>query len=426
MDKKYGTFLFSSSTFEKDFKELFIDNSYKKNNKKNVNIPDYFDGTVTWNKLIYEIPVNIKFLSCWIIASLYVFSARLSIYTNGKYKYRFSPSKMIFNNVKINSIDDAINYKDPIDFHTENTQKKVYVNSKGSLLDSWQYLYSIGVSEISCIKDDLEKINNIYSPNQLYGNDFDLCPNSNDILISHRIGGYYYVPGSKSKNKNIEIGSEFNIRKDIYKNGPVTSAFKVFRDFLLWDRNGIYIWDGISLESDDTVGHSIVIIGWGSEKDIPYWIVLDNWSKSTFKFLRGSNHCEIEENVITAFPQLPGFRLFSEFPILFNPKDLVLKTLWGVKDNGYKLTTYERNIKQNKNLEEGKFLYSPQFWVDFSKLVAGDLSTINFNIKENNVIEKFSSDNKCKSVNNINYNCNLVIVFLIFVIIIIITNKYKK
>ena len=327
---------------------------------------------------------------------------------------------MIFNYVKINNINDAINYKEPIDFHTEKTQKTVYVSSKGSLLDAWQYLYSIGVSEISCIDNDIEKINSIYSPNQLYGNEFDLCPKTDDILVSHRIGGYYYVPGAISKNKNIEIGSEYNIRKDIYINGPVASAFKVFEDFLSWDRNGIYIWNGISSELDSTVGHSVVIIGWGSEKNIPYWVVLDNWSKNAFKFLRGSNHCEIEENVIVPFPKLPGFRLFNQFPILFNPKDLVLRSLWGVKDNGYKITTYEKGI-QKKNIKEGSFLYLPQFWVDFSKLIAADLSTISFNIKNNNIIEKFS-DNKCKEgiIDDFNYFCNLVLVFLIVIIIILI------
>lgn len=54
-------------------------------------------------------------------------------------------------------------------------------------------------------------------------------------------------------------------------------------------------------------GHAIRIIGWGVENGIPYWLIANSWNsdwglKGTFKILRGSNHCGIEDQISAGLP----------------------------------------------------------------------------------------------------------------------------
>jgi cathepsin B len=54
-------------------------------------------------------------------------------------------------------------------------------------------------------------------------------------------------------------------------------------------------------------GHAVKIIGWGVDGETPYWLVANSWNtdwaeNGTFRILRGSNHCGIEENVVAGSP----------------------------------------------------------------------------------------------------------------------------
>lgn len=134
-------------------------------------------------------------------------------------------------------------------------------------------------------------------------------------------------------------------------------------------------------------GHAVVIVGWGNEtsadgKQIPYWIVRNSWGPEWgdggyFKFLRGSNHCEIEENVIVGVPSLFGFRLFLEWPLLFRTEDLALREMWAVKPSGYKLTTFEKMTlgMLEPDLEIIAYQYDPQHWPDCSLYIAAEENT---------------------------------------------------
>jgi cathepsin B len=422
-NKKFGTLLFSSSELQTDFNKLFVNNSHISSSSNLLKVPDTFDGRIIWRDYLNPIPNQNNCESCWVFVSLFVLSARLAIYTNGKYKYIFSPSKMIFNSKTTwEQINNQLNSGVSIDFTTPN--KKIVVNkcSKGSLLEAWQFLYSIGVPETSCVQDE-SKLQNIYSSNQLFGDSYDVCPANHNEMVSHRAGGYYYVSGTVSKNRNIKQGSEKDIRRDIFHWGPCSSAMKIFKDFLTWDGEGIYVWDQISELADD-VGHAVVLMGWGVEKDIPYWLVMNTWGDywgengGYFKILRGRNHCEIEENVIVGFPTLPAFTLFVEQPILFNPDDLAIRGIWGIQDNGYKLTSYEKVILDKEHKVDSSlidYIYDPDFWPDFSKLVAGELSSRVYNIREGKIVkEKYVDPDTAKDGDYL----DIAIIFL-FVLIIV-------
>lgn len=430
--KKFGTYLLSNERTEKQIYELNLINNKVSSSFPSINIPGKFDGKNVWEKYLVDVPNQNSCISCWVFTTLFVLSSRLSIYTKGKYKLNFSPSKMIF--CQNNDQNKLLTWEDikkemsenkrPFDFsRTQNLKTNILEPTVGSLIDAWQYLYRYGVCESSCAEDSLSE--NIYSSVQLFGESYDKCPNKNENeMVSHRISGYYYVPGTISKNMKFEHGSEYNIRRDIYHWGPVCSVMNIFADFLFWDGQGIYEWDDKSEQIND-YGHSVIIIGWGEENGKKYWNVCNTWGKDWgnqgyFKILRGVNHCEIEENVFGGFPILPGIRLFIEYPILYNFDDFIIRSLWGVKDNGYKLTSYEKIMLEKKTNEnimsfEKDYLYKPESWPDFSKLISGEVSSIIFNLLK----EDFKVLIHCKrnKSNKSSLYLNILIAFCLFGII---------
>jgi len=390
--KQFGTYLISNDETKKQISSLneinFIKNIVK------FDLPDSFNGSQVWKNYLPEVPNQYSVKSCWAYSSLFCFSSRLAIYTKGKYKFDFSPAKMIFgkNNdfTKLkdwNDIKQQLSNQIAFDFSTTNKlTKNVIEPSVQSLIETAQYLYRFGVCENKCIDKSLAKY--IYSSIQLFSTTYDECPNeNNDEMINHRIDGYYYVPGTISKNSLFGDGDESDIRTEIYHWGPVCSVMRVFLDFFNWDGKGIYKYDETS-EQMEIYGHSVIICGWGEEDGIKYWLCCNTWGANWgdngyFKIIRGVNNCEIEENVVGMYPALPGIRLFLEVPILYDFDDFIMRSLWGVKDNGYKITSYEKVMLKKKDVKlyESEYIYEPQYWPDFSKLIAGNLDTIKFNIQ---------------------------------------------
>lgn len=56
-------------------------------------------------------------------------------------------------------------------------------------------------------------------------------------------------------------------------------------------------------------GHAIKIIGWGTQKGTPYWLIANTWNydwglNGYFKILRGKNECGIESSAFGGLPRL--------------------------------------------------------------------------------------------------------------------------
>jgi cathepsin B len=50
-------------------------------------------------------------------------------------------------------------------------------------------------------------------------------------------------------------------------------------------------------------GHAIKLVGWGVDNGTPYWTCVNSWNDSwgesgTFRILRGSNECGIEDDAV--------------------------------------------------------------------------------------------------------------------------------
>ena len=115
------------------------------------------------------------------------------------------------------------------------------------------------------------------------------------------IGGYYGA------------ATEELMMKEIRAHGPIPGNLNPPWNFSYY-RSGVYMFynkvaknngkiSKISMADQDVdwlqVEHSTLIVGWGEENGIKYWICLNTWGESFgeggfFKILRGENECNIE------------------------------------------------------------------------------------------------------------------------------------
>lgn len=116
------------------------------------------------------------------------------------------------------------------------------------------------------------------------------CPNTN-----------YATPWAKDLSfakTSYALGSVEQIQTDVMTYGSATAAFEVYADFLTY-KSGVYQ----HVSGDDLGGHAVKILGWGVENDTPYWLIANSWNQywgdnGTFKILRGSDECGIEDSVV--------------------------------------------------------------------------------------------------------------------------------
>ncbi|KAH0574828.1 Cathepsin B [Spironucleus salmonicida] len=102
------------------------------------------------------------------------------------------------------------------------------------------------------------------------------------------------------KTQNICSGSER--MKTAVRKGIVQTAFTVYSDFMYYD-SGIYQ----HVSGNEEGGHAVMIVGYGEENDVPYWIIKNSWGKDFgengfFRILRGQNECGIEDQCYLITP----------------------------------------------------------------------------------------------------------------------------
>lgn len=329
-------------------------------------IPDSFDGRIVWKGLLSPVKNQGSCGSCWAFSSTSVLSDKFNIQSLGKYNINLSPSRLI--------LCDLQGRESDIIFNNLNINELEYLNSKsykdsscygGTLLDAFRYLYIIGTTTEECIPYDkslsgfknlgsFQKSSELPLCNTITGPSNDLCYNyvyNSDTGIEegeysrfYRCLHYYIVNGTEEYG-----GSELDIRKNIYKWGPLATAMNIYPDFYEYNGIDIYSWNK---KGDKIGGHAIEIVGWGQEKNIPFWIIKNSWGdkwgdKGYFRIMRGNNECKIEENCITCVPDFfypLGYEVDVENNWAENEK---------VKEERYKITTLLNNKAGGIDTETG-------------------------------------------------------------------------
>lgn len=222
------------------------------------------------------------------------------------------------------------------------------------------------------------------------GHGYDMCALEKNVPMKlFAAGCWYIVPGTPNMRDKVRYpngGSEYEIRREIYHFGPVSTGFSVQNSFMAWDgRSNPVVWENVPGEPE-IGGHSVILLGWGSSPELgDYWIARNSWGKSwgkkgLFYIRRGNNTGGLEENVVVGVPDIPGLRLALDWPIWFDPYDYFMKHVWHVSSSGYKYSYIERALlnAENPPPDLSQELIPAECWPNFGKLVAAMPSTIHF------------------------------------------------
>jgi cathepsin B len=415
-----GTLLARSEKYATQFAKLKVDNSYAVNLRGPdlLKLPDNMLGSEVWKDFLPPIRNQGLCGSCWAFSTSTCLSTRIAIYTKNKIKPLLSVGEMVSCNLGVDTeMESAIKYLKmglPYDYalpqeiqavsqfqieHTANLGC-----SGETLIAAWQYLYRMGVPEEKCIpysaitglltkaKYNLANFsdrvpNAVPSCTDTMGPGFDQCSDGSPAKHYH-VSGYYIVPGVPSQAKD---AGEYDVRKELWKFGPVSTGFMVHTDFQKWDgKTGVYRWDG---KSPEIGGHAVVICGWGIENGIPFWECLNSWGtewgrNGFFRIARGTNECQIEENIMVGIPELPGMRMYIDWPIYYALDDYTMRNIWKILHTGYKVTLYEKLLAGSISISPdiiktlNDTLYPMDTWPDFSKLIAAQPNTVSFPLEK--------------------------------------------
>jgi cathepsin B len=412
-----NTLLSSSPQFRDQMREIKSDTStgiFADTIK--IAVPDSFNGPQVWRDYLLPVRNQGKCGACWAFATTSCLSARLSIATNGKYKIQLSPAEMVLCNMgeaEYGLAKDQVEKGEPYDFNVKGTHSKVDVAERAAmeaigckgetLIGAWQYLFRFGVPESTCItyenaSDDKVDLfdyvagQRLPSCSEVLSDTYDICPTTKKPIKVHMCSGFYRVygvsvDGTTEADKNKISGSERDIRRDIYHWGPCTTGMDIYDDFMHWDGKGVYRWNR---KAEYLGGHAVVIVGWGNEGATQYWIIRNSWGtdwgeEGYFRIVRGVNECNLEDNVIVGVPNLFGYRLFIEWPLLYRAEDFSLRSMWGICWSGYKTTTMEMLVLGMISTSEVNIFrhqYSPAAWPDISHFIAGEPKSTIFRLKE--------------------------------------------
>ena len=298
-------------------------NIYKKIiDKPSFNLPSSFDGVKIWGNKLTKVFKQGNCGSCWAFASNSTLADRFNIQSLGKLSIQLSPTKMLL----CSNIQNDMSENNTGKIQSQEVEDIVNFACFGNtLIEACNYLYVCGSNTTNCISydnfsniDEFQSLTNFnnYSKlplcSKISGPNLDMCDNRIVLnSVSEVIGkparfyrafALYGIYGSTLYNKK---GSEKQIRIEIYKWGPVCTAFEVYPDFYTFDpTTDIYEWNG---KGDKISGHAVEIVGWGEENGKKYWQIKNSWGKEWgqngyFKMVRGNNNCKLEENCLGMLP----------------------------------------------------------------------------------------------------------------------------
>jgi cathepsin B len=368
-------------------------------------LPNEFEGRKIWKKYLSEILDQKECGACWAFAAASSLSDRFNIQSLGGFHITLSPARIVFCDPQgsdyipnIRAVEGSEAFKK---FYKQITDQ--YGCGGNTLSEAWRYLYVSGTNTIQCFPiNELENTEQ-KTCSDIIGHIYSECVDHTPARF-YNADHIYAIPGTQTDG-----GSELEIRQEIYKWGPVSTAFEVYPDFYTFDPLvEIYEWNG---QGERLGGHSVVIDGWGEENGIRFWWVRNSWGKDWgiqgyFKMIRGTNNCKFEENVITGSPNIQfgplgyGLRDWQERFIDTQHKARVHDVYWfggGIDP----LTGYvRRHLVRDEEIKNLDFLNFPALSPDF---VAGQIQ----------LFESMVESNK-------NNNTRSIIIYMIIFVLLII------
>jgi cathepsin B len=384
-----NTFLRDSLTFASQAKTLQVDLSSALNYNYPTNVPEQFDGKTVWKHFLPPVKNQCECGACWAFATTACLAARINIWTNNGIHVDLSPAKLVSCNwggeTEYKLVEEG--FRKQLDFRNlagniANALSAVGCSGE-TLIGAWQYLYRYGAVTEACHPYDDPKFNlctvhvgdTVPSCEAISGKTLDLCSDGT-AERQYRAGGYYYVGAADPADAVAAIQAE------IWKYGPVTSGMVVYDDLFGWDGKGVYEWDGIAPQ---TGGHAILIVGWGVDAATkkPYWQVQNTWgaewgNDGYFRILRGVNHCDIESNVVTGYPDMPLADRFLLNKRLSTTQDLFLRNVWEQDPSGYNEDRIDEMLEGLADKKLLTYVYPSRLVPDYTTMLAGQPSQIRY------------------------------------------------
>lgn len=192
-------------------------------------VPDTYDFRKEHPDCLLGIRNQLSCGSCWAFSGTMTFQERLCLHSGGAIKVVLSPQDSISCDKRNNGCNG------------------------GFLSRTWQYFVGTGVVDDDCFpyssgEGDVE-------------NCIGTCKNGAEWK-KYKCSRYTYYTRPAS------------IKKELVENGPLQVGFDVYSDFMSY-KSGIYVHKSGVKEG----GHAVVLLGYGNEEGIDYWICQNSWGE---------------------------------------------------------------------------------------------------------------------------------------------------
>jgi cathepsin B len=195
-----------------------------------VETPANFDSRTQWPGWVHPVRNQEQCGSCWAFGASEAMSDRVTIASQGKIDVVLSPEDM----VSCDSTDEGC--------------------GGGYMENAWKYLESSGIVSDSCFP-------------------YTAGSGTEAKCVSSCVNGEDWKKYKCKKGSIVHPTTVEGIKSEMFKNGPMESAFTVYNDFFNY-KSGVYVPD---TSSGVAGGHAIKCIGYGNEAGNDYWLCVNSW-----------------------------------------------------------------------------------------------------------------------------------------------------